>query len=156
MFASNILNFYVFLLELCDSFFHAFLQIKKDGQMKLFKSHHPNYKDGGQLRDFIYVKDVINVCLFLLENRIENGIYNLGTGKARTFEDLAINTFKALNKTSNIEFIDTPLDIRDKYQYFTQANMSKLIEAGYSQKFYTLEEGIEDYVKNYLVPNLYY
>ena len=135
--------------------FHAFHQIKKSGKMKLFKSHNPNYKDGGQLRDFIYVKDVVNVCLFLKNNRIANGLYNLGTGKARTFEDLAKCTFQSMNINSEIEFIDTPEDIRDKYQYYTEANMSKLIEAGYSKKFYTLEEGIQDYVKNYLEKNNY-
>ncbi len=136
--------------------FHAFRQIKQSGKMKLFRSHHPDYTDGGQLRDFIYVKDVLEVCMFLLQSRISNGIYNLGTGKARTFLDLAGNTFKALGVAEQIEFIDTPADIRDKYQYFTEATMQKLKNAGYSGKFHSLEEGVEDYVQNYLMKDLYY
>lgn len=136
--------------------FHAFNQIGASGSMKLFRSHNSDYSDGGQLRDFIYVKDLINVCLFLMENKPENGIYNLGSGKARTFLDLAKNTFKAMNKEENISFIDTPADIRDKYQYFTEADMSKLIGQGYDTPFHTLEEGVEDYVKNYLIGNRYY
>ncbi len=136
--------------------FHAFNQISETGGMKLFRSHNPNYTDGGQLRDFVYVKDVVNVCLFLLEERPESGIYNLGSGKARTFLDLAKNTFKAMGKEEAISFIDTPADIRDKYQYFTEADMSKLIEQGYTTPFHTLEEGVEDYVKNYLATKEYY
>ncbi len=131
--------------------FHSFHQINKNKKVKLFRSHNPNYTDGGQLRDFVYVKDVINVIWFLYKNNIKNGIYNLGSGKARTFLDLANATFKALNITPDIEFIDTPIDIRDKYQYFTEANMSKLIGQGYSKKFTSLEDGVEDYVKNYLL-----
>jgi ADP-L-glycero-D-manno-heptose 6-epimerase len=133
--------------------FHAYNQIKDRGSMKLFRSHHKDYSDGGQLRDFIYVKDVVQVILYLFEKNPANGIYNLGTGKARTFLDLAKGTFKALNKTEEITFIDTPEDIRDKYQYYTQADMSKLIESGYDKPFYSLEEGINDYVTNYLIPN---
>lgn len=136
--------------------FHAFNQIENEGKVKLFRSHNPNYKDGGQLRDFIYVKDVCSVILFLYKHRVENGIYNLGTGKARTFEDLAKNTFKAIGVDEDIEFIDTPADIRDKYQYFTEAKMHKLRSAGYSKHFHTLEEGVEDYVRNYLSKNEYY
>ncbi|MFL5753199.1 MAG: ADP-glyceromanno-heptose 6-epimerase [Bacteroidia bacterium] len=136
--------------------FHAFHQIQTNKKMKLFRSHNPDYKDGGQLRDFIYVKDLVDVCLFLYEHKVHNGIYNLGTGKARTFLDLARNTFKALGVPENIEFIDTPADIRDKYQYFTEADMEKLVKAGYSKKFHSLEEGIEDYVKNYLAKGSYY
>jgi ADP-L-glycero-D-manno-heptose 6-epimerase len=136
--------------------FHAFNQISETGGMKLFRSHNPNYTDGGQLRDFVYVKDVVNVCLFLLEERPESGIYNLGSGKARAFLDLAKNTFKAMGKEEAISFIDTPADIRDKYQYFTEADMSKLIEQGYTTPFHTLEEGVEDYVKNYLATKEYY
>ncbi|SFF23855.1 ADP-glyceromanno-heptose 6-epimerase [Thermoflexibacter ruber] len=136
--------------------FHAFNQISQTKSMKLFRSHHPDYKDGEQLRDFIYVKDVVSVCLFFLENAVSSGIYNLGTGKARTFLDLARNTFKALKVEENINFVDTPLDIRDKYQYFTQANMSKLQKAGYTKPFYSLEEGISDYVQNYLSANQYF
>ncbi len=136
--------------------FHAFHQIMKTGEMKLFRSHNPNYSDGGQLRDFVYVKDVISVCKFLMENKPQSGIYNLGSGKARTFLDLAKNTFKALNKEEHISFIDTPADIRDKYQYFTEADMSKLIAQGYTKPFYTLEEGVADYVENYLSAEKYY
>jgi len=136
--------------------FHAFNQIKASGKVKLFRSHSKFYKDGGQLRDFIYVKDVCSVILFLLKHRVENGIYNLGTGKARTFEDLAKNTFAAMGAPENIEYIDTPLDIRDKYQYFTEAKMHKLRKAGYNKPFYSLEEGVQDYVKNYLVNNEYF
>ncbi|MCK6641264.1 MAG: ADP-glyceromanno-heptose 6-epimerase [Bacteroidia bacterium] len=136
--------------------FHAFNQITASGGMKLFRSHNPEYSDGGQLRDFVYVKDVVDVILFLGKNKPQNGLYNLGTGEARTFLDLANNTFASLNKTSNISFIDTPADIRDKYQYFTEADMSKLRKAGYSAPFHSLEEGVADYVKNYLNGHLYY
>ncbi|HET6990836.1 MAG TPA: NAD-dependent epimerase/dehydratase family protein, partial [Bacteroidia bacterium] len=113
-------------------------------------------KDGEQLRDFVYVKDVVEVCLFLYKNQPASGLYNLGTGKARSFLDLAKNTFKAMEKEENISFIDTPLDIRDKYQYFTEANMSKLKQAGYKKAFYSLEDGITDYVQNYLKEKKYY
>lgn len=135
--------------------FHSFHQISKTGKVKLFKSHNPDYPDGGQLRDFVYVKDVINVIWFLYSNSIKNGIYNLGSGKARTFLDLAKATFNALNINPDIEFIDTPIDIRDKYQYFTEANMSKLINAGYNKSFTSLEEGVSDYVNNYLRDTTY-
>jgi ADP-L-glycero-D-manno-heptose 6-epimerase len=135
--------------------FHAFQQIQKNGKMKLFRSHKPEYRDGEQLRDFVYVKDVCSVCLFLLNHRKNSGIYNLGSGKARTFLSLAKNTFAAMGKEENIEFIDTPADIRDKYQYYTEADMRKLISIGYEKPFFTLEEGIRDYVVNYLQPNRY-
>ena len=124
--------------------------------MRLFRSHNPDYTDGGQLRDFVYVKDVVNVCMFLMNKRPKSGLYNLGTGKARTFLDLAKNTFKALNVEENISFIDTPEDIRDKYQYFTEANMQKLIDEGYKDEFYSLEEGVKDYVQEYLMEGKYY
>lgn len=135
--------------------FHSFNQINSTGKVKLFRSHNPNYTDGGQLRDFVYVKDVVDVITFLFEKQPKNGIFNLGSGKARSFSDLATATFKALGKTPTIEFIDTPIDIRDKYQYFTEANMSKLIAAGYSKPFFSLEVGVEDYVKNYLINHSY-
>lgn len=135
--------------------FHSFHQINTNAKVKLFSSHNPNYTDGGQLRDFIYVKDVVNVIWFLFSTKIKNGIYNLGSGKARTFLDLANATFKALNIEPNIEFIETPIDIRDKYQYFTEANMNKLISAGYSKKFTSLEDGVNDYVTNYLLKGIY-
>lgn len=134
---------------------HAFSQITKTGGMKLFRSHNPDYKDGEQLRDFVYVKDVTNVCYFLMNHRKDSGIYNLGSGKARTFLDLTKNTFKAMGKPEQIEFVDTPIDIRDKYQYFTEANISKLKSIGYTTPFHTLEEGVEDYVKRYLMSGKY-
>lgn len=130
--------------------YHAYHQIKNNGEMKLFRSHNPQYKDGEQLRDFIYVKDIVNVCQFLHNQQPENGIYNLGTGQARTFIDLVKSTFTALGLQPNISFIDTPEDIRDKYQYFTEADMDKLIAAGYSDGFSSLEDGVNDYVINYL------
>jgi ADP-L-glycero-D-manno-heptose 6-epimerase len=129
---------------------HAFNQIQETGKVKLFRSHNPNYKNGEQLRDFIYVKDVTKVCLWLLRTRKNSGIYNLGSGKARTFLDLANSVFASLGKKSEIEFIDTPADIRDKYQYFTEAKMNKLTSAGCDVKFTSLEDGIHDYVMNYL------
>ena len=135
---------------------HAFNQISKTGEMKLFRSHNPNYQNGEQLRDFIYVKDVINTCIFLMETRKNSGIYNLGTGQARTFLDLTKATFKAMDKTENISFVDTPADIRDKYQYFTEANMTKLRSIGFTIPFHTLEEGVADYVGNYLLSGKYF
>lgn len=136
--------------------FHTHNQIKKTGGMRLFRSHRPDFKDGEQMRDFVYVKDVLEVCYFLMHHRKNSGIYNLGSGKARTFLDLARNTFKAMEIQENIEFVDTPADIRDKYQYFTEADMHKLLSIGYDKPFHSLEDGIEDYVKNYLLPNKYY
>lgn len=135
--------------------FHTFNQIRKTGQMKLFQSHNPDFTDGGQMRDFVYVKDVIDVLYFLMHHRKDSGIYNLGTGTARTFLDLAKNTFNALEEPVNISFVPTPQDIREKYQYFTEATMDKLKSIGYSKDFHTLEEGVEDYVKNYLYKNIY-
>lgn len=135
--------------------FHAFHQINTTGKVKLFRSHNPDYSDGCQLRDFVYVKDVVNVIWYLFSNTVKSGIYNLGSGKARTFLDLANATFKALDKEPTIEFIDTPIDIRDKYQYFTEADMRKLIATGYTQPFTSLEEGVSDYVKNYLKAGAY-
>jgi len=135
--------------------FHAFNQISATGGMKLFRSHNPDYKDGEQLRDFVYVKDVCNVCLFLLEHRKNSGLYNLGSGKARTFLDLVRATFTAMGKEENIGFVDTPADIRDKYQYFTEADMRKLQSIGYDTPFTSLEEGVKDYVTNYLSAKAY-
>lgn len=135
--------------------FHAYHQINETGRVKLFRSHRPDFEDGGQLRDFIYVKDVVSVLIFMLENKPESGLYNLGTGKARTFLDLAKATFTACDKKTIIDFVDTPADIRDKYQYFTEANMAKLKNAGYNKEFYSLEEGVNDYVRNYLIPEKY-
>ncbi len=131
---------------------HAFFQILDTGRMKLFRSHHPDYKDGEQQRDFIFVEDVVDVCYFLMHHRQHSGIYNLGTGKARTFLDLTRAVFKAMDKEEKINFIDTPVDIRDRYQYFTQAEMKKLRSIGYQKPFTPLEEGIEKYVREYLAP----
>ena len=136
--------------------FHAFNQIKETGKMKLFRSHNPEFKEGEQMRDFIFVKDVTEVMYFLLNNRKNSGIYNLGTGKARTFLDLVKAVFKSMNIPENIEFIDTPIDIRDKYQYFTEAKMEKLRSTGYDKPFLSLEEGVDDYVKNYLLQHKIY
>jgi len=135
---------------------HAFKQINEKGSLRLFKSHRSDYADGEQMRDFIYVKDLIAVCIFLMEHRKNSGIYNLGTGIARSFNDLGKSTFQAMNKEVDINYIDTPVDIRDKYQYFTQANMQKLRSIGYDNEFYTLENGVEDYVQNYLIPAKYW
>ena len=135
--------------------FHAYNQIQEKGFVKLFRSHNTEYKDGEQLRDFIYVTDLVNVCLYLMKNKNQSGLFNLGTGKARTFVDLAKATFSALGLEPKIEFIDTPEDIRDKYQYYTQAEMDKLIAVGYKEPFTTLEAGVKDYVQNYLVGKKY-
>jgi ADP-L-glycero-D-manno-heptose 6-epimerase len=135
--------------------FHSFNQIKSTGKVKLFKSHRPDFKDGEQLRDFIYVEDVAKVFICLMDNPITSGLYNLGTGKARTFNDLVKATFAAMGKTPVIEYIDMPEDIRDKYQYFTEANMGKLQKEGYEINFSSLEEGVADYVKNYLLKQEY-
>ena len=142
-------------VRMASVIFHAFHQIKTTGKVKLFKSHRPDFEDGKQLRDFVYVKDVADVITFLMANKPESGIYNLGTGQARSFFDLALATFSALKVTPVIEFIDTPIDIRDKYQYFTEADMSKLRNAGYPGIFTSLEDGVKDYVTNYLVKTIY-
>ncbi len=110
--------------------FHSFNQIRRDGVVKLFKSHRPDFKDGQQLRDFVYVKDVIKVCFWLKTHRIPSGLYNLGTGKARSFEDLVKATYGGLDLPSRIEYIDMPEDIRDKYQYFTEANDGQAARRG--------------------------
>ncbi len=135
---------------------HAYHQISETGKVKLFRSHRPDFKDGEQLRDFVYVKDVAAVIDFLMKKRPQPGLYNLGTGKARTFLDLADATFAAMGKKPRVEFIDTPEDIRDKYQYYTQAEMQKLKDAGYERGFTSLEEGVSDYVKNYLTEGRYF
>ncbi|MBP5612253.1 MAG: ADP-glyceromanno-heptose 6-epimerase, partial [Bacteroidales bacterium] len=132
---------------------HAFRQIGETGGMKLFRSHRPDFKDGEQLRDFVYVKDVTSVILFLMTHRQHSGLYNVGTGTARTFLDLARATFRAMGREERISFIDTPADIRDRYQYFTEAAMQKLRGIGYDAPFHSLEAGITDYVQNYLMPD---
>lgn len=131
---------------------HTFNQIRENGAMKLFRSHKEGIKDGEQKRDFVYVKDVVEVLYFLMHHRNPSfsGIYNLGSGRAETFLHLAESTFRAMEMEPAISFIDTPADIRDKYQYFTEARMEKLRSIGYDQPFHTLEEGVIDYVRNYL------
>ncbi len=136
--------------------YHTYKQIRETGSMSLFRSHRPDVEDGKQRRDFIYVKDITRICLFLMQNMPENGIYNAGTGEARTFLDLATLTFQSMHVKTDISFIDTPEDIRDKYQYFTQAEMEKLRNAGYQQPFYSLEEGIDEYLQAYLIAGSYY
>lgn len=133
--------------------FHSFNQIQQKGIVKLFRSHKPDYEDGKQLRDFIYVKDVVDVMLWFMNHQQHSNIYNLGSGKARTFLDLATATLQAMNLKPNIEFIDIPEDIRDWYQYFTEAKMDKLRSIGYDKQFHSLEEGVTDYVQHYLVPD---
>ncbi len=136
--------------------FHTFDQVSSTGGMKLFKSHREDISNGHQSRDFVYIKDLLDVIFFFINNPQHSGIFNLGTGEARTFLDLAKNTMLNMGIDENISFIDTPMDIRDKYQYFTEADISGLRKAGYRKDFHTLEEGINDYVKNYLSVNKYY
>ncbi|WP_336516771.1 ADP-glyceromanno-heptose 6-epimerase [Pollutibacter soli] len=136
--------------------FHSFNQIRERGFVNLFKSHRPDFKDGQQLRDFIYVKDVIKVCYWFHRHLPASGLYNLGTGNARSFEHLVKATFAGIGKEADIRYIDMPEDIRDKYQYFTEARMHKLEKAGYIHPFYTLEEGVMDYVSKYLANSSYY
>jgi len=130
--------------------FHAFHQIKENNALKLFRSHNPDYSDGGQMRDFIYVMDILEVSYWLMQNSPENGLYNLGTGQAATFNQLATAIFDAMDLPVAISYIDTPMDIRDKYQYYTEANMSKLIQAGYIKPFTPIELGVKDYISQYL------
>ncbi|MGH2553736.1 MAG: NAD-dependent epimerase/dehydratase family protein, partial [Chitinophagaceae bacterium] len=149
--------------RMASMIFHGYNQIQKTGKIKLFKSHRPEFKDGEQLRDFIYVEDVAKVCYWLMKSMVNGkwslvnkGIYNLGTGKASTFNDLANATFAAMGKEPTIEYIDMPEDIREKYQYFTEADMNKLRNAGYKEEFYSLEAGARDYVVNYMINKKYY
>ena len=131
---------------------HTYRQVNETGQMKLFRSHRDEYQDGHQTRDFVYVDDVCDVCMYMMHHRltVKSGLYNLGSGNSRTFLDLVKATFYAMGREPNIVFIDTPQDIRDTYQYFTEADLSKLRTTGYTSEFTKLEDGIEDYVKNYL------
>ena len=136
--------------------FHAFNQISKTGKMALFQSHRADFEDGMQLRDFIYVKDVVNVLLWTMEHLPENGIYNLGTGQARPFLALVKAVFNAMKLPEEISFIPTPEDIRDKYQYFTEANMEKLLQVGYNKPFASLETAVNEYVTEYLAGERYF
>jgi ADP-L-glycero-D-manno-heptose 6-epimerase len=136
--------------------FQAYNTILATNKMNLFRSNHPEFKDGEQARDFIYVEDVAKTILFFMQNRKNSGIYNVGTGVARTYLSLAQSVFKSMNKPEDIGFIDTPEDLKGKYQYYTCANIQKLRGIGYSEPFMSLEDGIEDYVHNYLTPDLRY
>lgn len=136
--------------------FHAYRQVKDNGSVKLFRSHNAGYKDGEQLRDFIYVADVVSMCHWLMQQQPDSGLYNIGTGEARTFKALVTAIFDTLHLPVNIEYIDTPADIRDKYQYYTQADMDKLLAAGYTFPITSLEEGVQDYITNYLTTGRYY
>lgn len=135
---------------------HAHKQIGETGKMKLFRSHNPDFEDGMQLRDFVYVMDVVDVITFLMKTKPESGLYNLGTGKARAFKDLVNATFKAMQIDPDIEYIDTPLDIRDKYQYFTEADMVKLRSVGFDKDFTSLEDGVFEYVTKFLKDQKYF
>jgi len=130
----------------------AFEQIRDTGKVRLFKSMNPEYKDGEQMRDFIYVKDAVDMTLFFLTNKDKNGLYNVGSGKARTWNDLVTAIFKTIGKPLNIEYIDLPEHLLKKYQYFTEAKINKIKNAGYNKEITSLENGVNDYVKNYLVP----
>jgi ADP-L-glycero-D-manno-heptose 6-epimerase len=135
---------------------HAFKTIKNSGKMKLFRSHHRDYKDGEQSRDFIYVDDIAEVMIFFMNNQKYPGIYNVGTGKARSFLDLTSAVFNSLELQPNISFIDTPVDLRGRYQYFTEAEIEKLREIGYTKEFTSLEEGVDIYVGKYLKSEICY
>jgi ADP-L-glycero-D-manno-heptose 6-epimerase len=127
-----------------------FPQVDAGATAKLFKSHNPDYEDGEQMRDFIYVKDCVDVMLWLYDHPEVNGLYNLGSGKARSFNDLALAVFKAADKPPRIQYVDMPVSLRGKYQYFTEADMDKLRKAGYTKDFTSLEDGVKDYVSNYM------
>jgi ADP-L-glycero-D-manno-heptose 6-epimerase len=144
--------------RMASTIWHFYYQIMSKGTVNLFKSHRDDFADGEQMRDFIYVKDVLKVIFFLFKNNntVSSGIYNLGTGKARSFNDLVKNVFLNMDKSLKINYIATPEDIKDTYQYFTEATMAKLTVEGYGEKFYTLEEGIEDYVHQYLITKAYF
>ena len=133
----------------------AFEQVKDTGKVKLFKSRNPKYKEGEQMRDFIYVKDAVNITLHFLDNKNINGLFNVGSGQSRTWNDLVAALFKAMEKPVDIEYIELPDNLADKYQYFTEANLSKLKNAGYKKEIASLESGINDYVKNYLLSKMY-
>ena len=133
----------------------AFEQVRNTGKVKLFKSLNPNYKDGEQLRDFIYIKDAVEMTLFFLNNPDKNGIFNIGTGKARNWNDMVAALFKAVGKHVNIEYIDLPQHLVSKYQYYTEASLDKIKKAGYDKPLTTLEEGVTDYVKSYLLRKLF-
>lgn len=133
----------------------AFEQVRDSGKVRLFKSRKPEYKDGEQMRDFVYIKDAVDMTLFFLENKDKNGLFNIGAGNARTWNDLVKALFNAMEKPVNIEYINLPDTLADKYQYFTEANIGKIRSAGYTAPVTSLEEGVTDYVKNYLLKECY-
>ena len=135
---------------MASAVFHLYKQVQESGTVRLFRSHVPGIADGEQRRDFIYIKNVLDVCMFFMKEQPPPGIYNLGTGQARSFHELAHAVFAAMKKPPHIQFVDTPLSIRDNYQYYTKAEIAKLRAAGYDETFNTLEEGVSDYVSNYL------
>jgi ADP-L-glycero-D-manno-heptose 6-epimerase len=133
----------------------SFGQIMKTGSVQLFKSYKDEYNNGEQKRDFIYVKDAVDMTLHFYKNKDINGLFNVGTGKARTWVDLVTSVFNAIGKPVNIEFIEMPDTLKEKYQYFTEANIEKIKNAGYKDEISSLEDGIADYVKNYLMTDSY-
>ena len=139
--------------------YQSYNQIQDVGEVKLFKSHRPDYKDGEQLRDFVYVKDVVKAMVELIaageKKPALSGIYNLGTGEARSFHDLVKSTFKAMGKKPKITFIDMPSELRGQYQYYTQAEMGKLKRALPKFKFMKLEDAVSDYVTKHLMKEPY-
>ncbi len=134
----------------------AYEQILQTGKVKLFKSYREDYKDGGQKRDFIYIKDIMDIIYYFMENPDINGLYNLGTGDASTWLELVTPIFEAVGKPVNIEFIEMPDTLKDKYQYFTQADITKLRKSGYSKEMHNVKAGVKDYVENYLLKNKYW
>ncbi len=136
--------------------YHSFHKIIESNTLKLFKSHRSDFEDGEQKRDFLYVKDAVEVMYWLMHHRKNSGIYNIGTGEARSFNSLATVIFKSLGLESKVEYVDTPEDIREKYQYFTEADIKKIKSIGYPMDFTTLEAGVDDYIKNYLLNMTYY
>lgn len=136
--------------SMASMIFHGYKQIQEAGEIRLFKSCNPKYSDGGQLRDFVYVKDVCSVIYWLLQNPQVNGLFNVGTGKSQSFKELAEATFHALGMEPNVKYIDMPEHLKKKYQYYTKAEMSKLREAGYQAHFMNLESGAKDYVCEHL------
>lgn len=130
--------------------FHGYRQIKESGTIRLFKSYNPKYKDGGQLRDFVYIKDVCSVIMWLLSHKEISGLFNVGTGRADSFEHLAEALFDSLGLKRDIQYIDMPEHLKEKYQYYTKAEISKLREAGYKGEFMNIEAGVRDYVENFL------
>ncbi len=139
--------------SMASMIFHGFNQIMLDGEMRLFKSCNPNYKDGDQLRDFVYVKDVCSVIMWLLENKRVSGLFNVGTGRTQSFKELAEAIFHALHIEPNIQYIDMPEHLKNKYQYYTKAEMKKLRNAGYDKEFMDLKDGVKDYVLEHLNRN---